>query len=47
MVGNQLVFAMKADIPARPYLGLSGQDQTDIFDMIVDTIAAAAGGTLQ
>jgi phage virion morphogenesis protein len=47
MAGNQLVFAMKVDIPARPYLGISSQDQTEIFEMIVDTIAAASGGTLQ
>lgn len=47
MIGNQLVFATKVEIPARPYLGISGQDQTDVFDMIVDAILAASGGTLQ
>lgn len=38
MVGNSLVFAMKVTIPARPYIGLSNEDRTDVIEMVADTI---------
>lgn len=39
MAGNQLIFATQVEIPARPYIGLSNEDRTDILDMVGDTIA--------
>lgn len=44
MAGNKLVFATKVTIPARPYLGISPQDQTDILDMVRSRLSQAAQG---
>lgn len=38
-VGNQLIFATKVNIPARPYLGVSNDDSREALDMVADTIA--------
>lgn len=39
MVGNQLVFATKVTIPARPYLGASEDDKREALQMLADTIS--------
>jgi phage virion morphogenesis protein len=41
MAGNELVFATKVEIPARPYLGVSDEDRSDIVQMVGDMIAGA------
>jgi len=38
MIGNQLVFATKVTIPARPYLGISADDKVDILDAVEDQL---------
>jgi len=38
-VGNQLVFATKVTIPARPYLGVSSDDAREALQMVADTIS--------
>lgn len=38
-IGNQLVFATKVTIPARPYLGASGDDKREALQMVADTIS--------
>ena len=38
-VGNQLVFATKVTIPARPYLGVSDDDADEALQMVADTIS--------
>lgn len=38
-IGNQLVFATRVNIPARPYLGVSADDEREALQMVADTIA--------
>ncbi|WP_336800656.1 phage virion morphogenesis protein [Kaistia sp. MMO-174] len=43
VVGSQLVFSKKVTIPARPYLGVSGEDQEEIEATVLDFLALVAG----
>lgn len=38
MAGNALVFTTKVEMPARPYLGLSADDKSDILEAVEDQL---------
>lgn len=42
VVGNRLVYSKKVSIPARPYLGVSGEDQEEIEATVLDFLAIVA-----
>jgi phage virion morphogenesis protein len=43
-LGGKTVFARKVTIPARPYLGLSAQDKTELLDIVEDYIVEIWNG---
>lgn len=38
-IGNKLVFAQKVTIPARPFLGVSAEDETELEETTLDFLA--------
>tara|TARA_R110000787_G_scaffold26344_32_gene73780 strand:+ start:2710 stop:3225 length:516 start_codon:yes stop_codon:yes gene_type:complete len=45
-IGNQLIFAKKVTIPARPFLGVDAGDEQEIGDIVGDFIAGRLGSGL-
>jgi phage gpG-like protein len=43
-IGNRTIFTKKVTIPARPYLGISGENAEDILDQTARFLRAAIGG---
>lgn len=42
--GNREVFAKRVNIPPRPFMGISADNQTEIMKAVEDFLAAGAGG---
>ena len=47
MLGGQQVIVSKVEIPARPFLGLTADDQLEISGLVEDYLDASSGGALQ